>query len=585
MSNLSKNTEQKYLLDNVQYNAPVGWEDTTVEADYVNDNTQPSLTVSDFEFPLEARDSIFDWFHDGAKCFEGMPFELILYNNQSQQVSFKAFLDFYSNYEELINDGIINVNTLKEDSVDDLYSKLESLTYGYLESIGAVGSGNYVTAKYVVEKKFNLFEIIMASVMLYLMVKELAESIQNTANVIAEVAGLSLFVGTGSTALGAALLAILKALIIIAYTAALLIAVINLSKSLFEALVPPVKKHKTILLKEALTVVATHLGYSLVAPDSVLNEVYYLPSNPRLDDKKSNGFINFTNGTPTGIPNIQDYGYNCADMFNLAKTLIKGKIAVINNTIHLRTLNDPFWIQQSTWQLPDVLIESKKYNLSDLKSTKVYQFRVDQRDEWTIDNYEGTAYEVKTDVATYSNKKAVLLKGSEEVNFNVALGNRKDKLNAIENLLKELASVVDGVTSAFGGGTNFAGAINAAKGVLRQSENWHSVPKLLPLKGAKLPGNHRALFSAKTLYNSYLNYDSFIENGYRRQRAVYESVEIPFGIEDFKKLTSNSYFLFNGNTAKITNFTWTTGKDRANISFWVEEVYTTNLKETFIEPK
>jgi len=64
---------------------------------------------------------------------------------------------------------------------------------------------------------------------------------------------------------------------------------------------------------------------------------------------------------------------------------------------------------------------------------------------------------------------------------------------------------------------------------------------------------------------------------------VYQDVEIPFGIEDFKQLTVNPYFIFNGSIAKITTFTWTTGKDIANVSFWVEEVYTRNLKESFIE--
>ena len=104
MSDLSINTEQKYILNGVQHNAPEGWEDTTVEANYIDDNTQPSLTVSDFTFNLEARNAVIDWFNGPIGGFEGMPMELILYNNQSQQISFKAFLDFYSNYEELQQD-------------------------------------------------------------------------------------------------------------------------------------------------------------------------------------------------------------------------------------------------------------------------------------------------------------------------------------------------------------------------------------------------------------------------------------------------------------------------------------------------
>jgi hypothetical protein len=121
--------------------------------------------------------------------------------------------------------------------------------------------------------------------------------------------------------------------------------------------------------------------------------------------------------------------------------------------------------------------------------------------------------------------------------------------------------------------------------VLKQTQNWHSIPKLLYLKGGKLPINQRDLWSAKHLYDSFLNYNSFVANNWQGQKAVYNNVEIPFGIEDYKQLTVNPYFLFEGAVAKITNFTWTTGRDKATISFWVRERYTTNLKETFINPE
>lgn len=584
MSDLSKNTESKFILNGVQYNAPIGWEDSTIEANYVDDNIQPSLTASEYTFPLKARVAVLNWFNGGS-AFEGMPFERILFNDQAQQLSFKSFLDFTNNYQEFLEDGVVSVGIVKEDGIDDLYSKLEAITYGFLESIGAVTQADYVTVDYVVEKKFNLFEILMASIILYLMIKELAESIERTANAIADVTGLLLFVGVGSTALGAALLAVLKAIIAIAYTAVLLIAVINLAQTLIDTLVPPLRQHKAILLRHALEVVAAHLGYGLVAPSSLLDNVHYLPSNPRLDDKTKFGFINRPKGTPTGIPNVLDYGYNCSDMFLLAKTLLRGKIAIIGNDIHVRPQNDPFWINNGVWQMPSKLLEVKGYNLNDLKATRIIQLKIDQRDEWTIDNYKGTAFEIKTSAITVQNQKASLLKGLGEENINAAHGNRKDELNGIENLLKSVAGFIDGLTGVFGGGTNFVAKINAKKGVLKQSENWHSIPKLLYLSGGKLPINHRDLFSAKVLWDDFHNYDSFVENNGQKQRAVYENVEIPFGIEDFKILTVNSYFLFEGNTAKITNFVWTTGRDTAIISFWVQERFTTNLKETFINPE
>ena len=592
MANLSINTEQKYILNGVQENAPEEWADTTIEASYINDNVQPSLTVSDFLFPLKARQSIEAWFHGPLGGFEGMPFELILYNNKAQQISFKAFLDFYSNYEELQEDGKVNVSIIKEDSIDDLYSKLGALTYGYLELIGAIGQADYVTVPYVVEKKFNLFEIVMTALMTFMMIKEFVEAVTKTVdNAIKLASSVLPLPGVGPTGptvsinASAIVYAAISLIIQILYTALILIAIINLARTLLNALVPQKRKHKAILLKTALQKVADYLGYGLVMPSAVFSNLHYLPSNPRLDEKKASGLIQSTEGTPTGIPNVQDYGYNCVDMFKLAKDLIEGKIALINGVIHVRPLNDPFWLQQSVWSLPDVLILSKRYNLNELKGTKVIQFKVDQNDEWTIDKYKGTAYEVKTTPISVQNPKAVLLKGIDEINFPVALGTRKDELNSIEKLLKGLGGLIDKVSGVFGGGTNFAGEIQSKVGVLKQTNNWHTVPKLLPLNGGKLPTNHRDIFNAKVLWNDYLSYESFIKDNYKRQRAVYKDVTIPFGIEDFKLLAQNPYFLFKGQSAKITNFTWTTGKDTAIVSFWVEEIYTKNLQETYIEPE
>ena len=104
-------------------------------------------------------------------------------------------------------------------------------------------------------------------------------------------------------------------------------------------------------------------------------------------------------------------------------------------------------MQQSTWSLPDVLLDTKQYNTEEIKPERLLTFRIDQQDEWTIDNYLGTAYEIRTTQLTTIRKRAVLLKGLEEVNFETALPSRKNELNALEKFLKEVAGVVDDLAS------------------------------------------------------------------------------------------------------------------------------------------
>lgn len=593
---VSKQVEQQYTLDGVPFgvspqDAVIGWEDVEIIADYVNDSIQPSLSISNFIFPPDGRDAINQWIANGVNggvgIFEGMPFQLNLFNNTPVQENFKAFIDFTKEFKDLVDEGKISTTIIKDKGLDNFFDQIRGTTYGYLEEKGVITAGDYTDIPYVVEKKFNLLELLMSAVILFLMIKELAESVEKLANAVADVAGLQLggSILPPTAALGAALLVVLKAILIAVYVAILLLAIIELAKNFINSLVAPQRIHKAIKLTTALEKVANHFGYQFTAPSiSEYENLYYLPSNPNLDEKTALGFISVTKGTQTGIPYQGDFGYRCDEMFELAKNLPYAKLAIIGNTIHLRPRNDPFWVQQSLWTPPDILIRQIEYNTTDLRADNLITFQTDLNDEWTIDNYGGTAYEVRTEEISVIRKRAVLIKGLDEINFNVALGNRKDNLNALEKLITVVAKFIDDVTGVFGGGTNFGGAIENHIGDLKQSSNWHSVPKLIYLTAGKIPLNHRASFNTKVLWDKYHKEKSFVSDNFRGQKKVYRNVDVPFGFKDYQQLTTNSYFVFNGSPAKIIKFAWSIGKDKAKIDFWVREIYTKNLKEILINP-
>jgi hypothetical protein len=571
MSLVSKSAEAKFLLDG---------------AEYENDSIQPSLAIEEFVFPLEARDAINKWIADGLSTgvgiFEGMPFQLTLFNNQPIQENFKAFLDFTKGYRDLPESGKLEVSLITDFSLDNFFEQIEGTTFGYLEEIGKVGVSDYIDVDYVVEKKFNLLEFIISSIVLYILLKELYEQARRTGESIAIASGI--FSAGFSGTVGQAIYLVANAIVQIIYTVLILAAVISLGKTLLDTLLPPKRTHKAILLKRALEVVCNNFGYGFNTNIPEMDYVVYLPSNPNLDERTLFGLIAVTKGTQSGIPFTGDYGYKCDEMFNLAKNLFNAKLAIINNTVELRSKNDSFWLQQSTWQLPDVLLDTKEYNTDEIKPERLLTFTTDLNDEWTIDNYLGTTYEIRTNPKTIIRERAVLLKGLEEINFNVALGNRKDELNPLEKFLKEVASVVDALTGVLGGGTNFASAISSKVGVLKVTNNWHSIPKLLYLRGNRLPSNQRDLWNSKILYDKYHIEKSFVRNNFFGQKTVYRNIDIPFGFEDYKQLLENSYFLFKGKPAKIIKFTWNFGRDTATVDFWVREPYTFNLEETYLNP-
>ena len=122
MSDLSINTEGRYKLNGQQLNAPIGWSDIRIKASYEGDNTQPSLDIEEFTFPLEARDIVNKWISDGlingVGIFEGMPFDITLFNNQAIQHSFKSFIDFTNGYKDFKEDGKVSVSVIRDNSLD-----------------------------------------------------------------------------------------------------------------------------------------------------------------------------------------------------------------------------------------------------------------------------------------------------------------------------------------------------------------------------------------------------------------------------------------------------------------------------------
>lgn len=589
MVKLSKSALIRFKLDGKSTVAPEDWQNIELSATFDNDSVQPSIESTDFTFVNEGADAVRDWISKGVSggvgIFEGIPFKIEAYNKDNNIIAFDGFLNLSNDFEDLTPVPRVRATLLKDNGLDSLENLLSGITCGYLESIGEITASDYTDINYQIIKKITILEVLIANIILFLLIKELAQAIKDTANAIA-VAAADLAGGL-SGPVGAAIYSTSYAILQFIYTASLVVAVIDLITKLINLLVPPLRTHKAIKVKTLMEIISTFLGYNFISPIKELDNLYYLPSNNNLEEQDTQtGLFTKINGTDQGIPNSQDYGYNCAELFELVKSLFNAKYVIIGNDLHLRCEGDPFWIKMSTYQMPPALLPVKQYNTNELNGDILLNFQTDITDEWTIDNYIGTSYEVKTDAIIVKNKKAKLIKGQNTINFNVALGSRKDELTAIENIMLGLARLADRATKVLGRGTNLAGQIKNKIGVLKQSQNNTTLPKLLYLNSDnKLPSDHRDKFSAKVLWNDYHSYKSFVDNNYIGQKIVYKDVRIPFGLDDFIKLTNNSYFrTFEGEQAKATAIRWSVSQDFALIDFYIRTPYTKNLKETKIEP-
>jgi hypothetical protein len=585
---MSQNAKFRFYINNNLVNAPLDWENIEVLSTFDNDSTQANISSDSWVFVGNEANIIKNYVNDGITgglgIFESMPFKIEVYNDSNNTVVFDGFIDLSENYEDSFNDDLrVKVKTQKREGLNTLNERLEALSFGYLEDLGIFGNNDYTIVNYVVQKKVNLFEELVAGFMIYQMTKELISLIKETAETIANVAAHVAGGATGGLAALAYTIAV--GIVQIAYTVALTIAIIRLAKQLIETFIPPLRQHKAINLRTALTKISAQLGLTFDSDIIELDSYYYLPSNPQLDEAKLSNFLTTSRGTKKGIPNAVDYGYNCREFFELCTNLFNAKIAIKNGYLYFYTENSNFWLNTASYSMPSVRPRTKEYNTTDLKANRVIYFDYDLNDEWTVENFEGTNYEIVTDSITKFSAESTNIKGTTKTAFNVCLPTRKDELNFLEKAVIAVKDAVNNVVSALGGNANLN--INQATlSALKQSNNWHSKPKIIPLNSANaLSPNYKNLISAKYLYNNYHVAKSFVSNNYYGQKIVYKNVRIPFGFSDYLTLIDNSYFTdFDGKTGKVTSIKWRVGSDYAVIDYWIREPYTKNLKETFIEP-
>lgn len=578
------NSRYRFYINGVLVNNPTDWQEIQVLATFDNDSVQNNVSTSELTFPLESNLLIRDWVRQGLDTgvgiFEGIPFDIVVENDEDNSTVIGEYILDFQTYSEI--EGKVTISFRYKNGLNQIADRLEAISFGWLESEGKITLSDYLTLPYVIVKQDNVSELLSLSILTFLMGKALADSIETLADKSANVVALILTGFTGPIA--STVYAIAAFIIAAAYTAALLLALTKLFVQFFDAFIPIPRTHKVMTYRRMLEIVCEYLGYELET-NIPLENYAYLPSNNTPDVYGGGGFIVLGKGTQKGIPTSGDYGYGLSDFMQLLKNMFAAKFSVVGNTLHFRNVGDDFWVRNSAFTMRnDTYIPTVEYNVEDLKANKLIKFRTDISDTWTITNFTGTNYEIITRPIVVNDEKNVLLRGLEQIELPIALGNRKDSFTAFDRLLVTVAKVVDGISRTFGGNSNYERKVRAAVNSLKVSTSNHVVPKVIYLVDGLMPQNHRELLSAKALYESYHVFNSFVENNYRGQKRTFRAVRIPFNFNDWLAVSTNSFFYnTDGKEAKITSIQWSVGADFAVVDYWVRDPYTINLTEDFVE--
>ena len=568
-----------HYLDGKNLGEPTNWDGLLVQLAWERGQIQPTLSGDRLVFVGESRDYILEWFEQYGP-FQGIPYKIGISNRFVNLIIFDGYLDLSDNIQfedPSEKDGSplqLAVTLKKRDSNDTFETRMSGLTAGFLESEGVYGSGDYRSIKYLIQKPDGVDPVELALV-LFMIYNTIILVIEAAARVSEAIADLIAHTSGGQTGpIAGPIFAVAIALLNAALAVLISIQTLKATLDLIEQMISPVREHKGITFKTYLTKAAEFAGFNLNAPIDGLDFVIL----PTPSGENENIKI--------GVPRASDAGYNLGEALEIAKIMFNAETRTVGKTVELRTKSDEYWRTPSNFLFPDNRLELRNINTDDLVANKSINFDFDVSDEWTVERWKGTNYVVSVSPKQTKEEDLVGVKGRDEINIPFCLGNRKNKLSALEKGLLSLAETTDSLVETFGGKGKAAGKVKDRKGMLILSSRNYSKPKILSMSGKFLNANHRSLLSAKALYNNYLNWDSFVTNGDISQKSLYNGIEnVPFRLSDFSEVIGNPFFrMNNGRMGRINSLEWRMNEDTATVDIEVEDRYTDDLKETFVEP-
>jgi len=244
---------------------------------------QPNISTEQFTFVNETAVLIRDYIEaglngNGPGIFEGMDIQIVLSNGQTVDI-FKGYIDLAAEYEEL-SPVKVKARIQKQNGLNSLFERSEANSFGFLYDQGVIVDGDFIDVEYVVEKEINFIELVITGVTLYLLIKELSESIRRIVGYVATIVGLANSATPPSTGIVGALLYAVAILILeIAYAAIIQIQIINLTKQIIEQFISPIRRHKGMRLETMFTKALSSFGYGFQTGISEMDWVY-LPSAP-----------------------------------------------------------------------------------------------------------------------------------------------------------------------------------------------------------------------------------------------------------------------------------------------------------------
>jgi len=585
-------SDVRHLIDGQDFGEPSNWQELTITIDWLNQRESggvPNLT--NLSFKAEAckylNERFLNGLNGGPGIFEGVPYDIEVGRIGNPAFVFQGYLDG-TNDLTVFGKEEITVGLNKRQGEDWLNDVADGFSFAFLAEQGIITSSDYIKVPYVINYVPDGTQLVLLSISIYLMTKELLENIKRITDLINAVTNASTpVVGIGGAIPGpviawdigdfinVTLTAIANLVLIIGIT----VAIINLIEEVFLQLLPPRRFHLGMTERRLFERACQHLGMNFVSQTITDLDTVHIPRKDRKGGERGE----------TGFPANDGPIYLFGDFIRVMRQKYNADYRIVNGTFFFERI-DAFEIP-SEYNIPDFfndqerLLDSVVFNTDEIISNYNIVYNFDVQDQNTLDDQTGRIFQAITRPNIIQNEDLVNLKNLAQIQVPFSLGKDKQELTGVEEVASVLGGIVDSITGIFGGGTNFQSQIDARVGSLLLSSDFLTFGKNVKMQGSRLARNQRSLISARLLWDKYHFINSFAEfNGRHNQFYRFLNQRVPMTLEQFSLLLDNNIFTDReGRQVQIELVTYNPFETTAFVNFRVRRKYTNNLQIQIIE--
>jgi len=441
---------------------------------------------------------------------------------------------------------------------------------------------------YVIIKDNQTELALITGITLYMMTTALIQSIKDLATTLSQ--GIQASTPNAgvppSVDVGDIIAYIINVTAQVVFIAAQLVAVIQMATKYYALIFPPVRNLLGCKIWDLMRVGCEYLGYTFNS--SLQNQYpnYTVLPVPLVRNRKSIfEWIpeELTAPFNKGVPSSSDTTPTIGTLFDAAETTFNARTRIVNGVVQFERRD--WWANVTPNNIvPALNLQAERtdqfsYNTDDVWKRYYIHYNLDTMDIHTMDKiYDYHDAEYSTEPTNVVNEDLVSIKGLNDVNIPFAMGARKESLNWLEKLVKEMFEFIDFLTGIFGGGTNFATKIENRKGVLMVSQNYFTTTKLLYCVNGKQQGDYLDYIAARSIWGKFHYINQIQLNDY----VIKNEARIQMTQSEFVTLLDNNFAEINGVMCEILRIEWIDEKSFAQITYRERNNYATGKVNTLV---